>query len=110
MILREGAKKGSVGRTTRLNGKRVVLTWGYQVRMMRKINRKIMTPNKGPRVQKAISTTVIVDLSLKEYKAVSHDLSGVLPLNFSASLPTIAPHPKKLLRPMASQGCDRPLK
>jgi hypothetical protein len=52
-------KKGSVGQAIRLNGNCLRLTWGYQVKMIRKINKKVMTPRRGPTVQEIRSTPLI---------------------------------------------------
>jgi len=48
-----GAKRGSVGRTMRLKGNRLSSTWGYQVRTIRNIKRKIIIPKRGARIQLA---------------------------------------------------------
>jgi len=45
---RVGIKKGSVGHATRLKGKQLRFTWGYQVRTIRKINKKVIKPTTGP--------------------------------------------------------------
>ena len=56
---RNGTKKGSVGQAIRLKGKRFKSTCGYQVRIIRKINRNVISPNKGLRIQTVRLTPVI---------------------------------------------------
>ncbi len=64
MILRVGAKKGSVGMAIRLQGNLVSSIWGYQVRIIRKIKHKVITTKRGPRIQLAIATDVIMSKNL----------------------------------------------
>jgi hypothetical protein len=65
-ILRSGAKKGSVGQATTLKGKRLRSTWGYQVRTILKMNKKIIIPSKGPSVQVIKVAAVIKKLVVKQ--------------------------------------------
>jgi hypothetical protein len=59
---RDGIKNGSVGQAIRLKGKRLRFTCGYQVRIMRKINKNVIIPNTGPRIQ-AVRLTPVIGLS-----------------------------------------------
>jgi len=58
--LRTGIKNGSVGQATRLYGSLFRLISGYHDRTIRKINSKIMTPNRGPRTQVAIFAAIAI--------------------------------------------------
>jgi hypothetical protein len=49
-----GIKKGSVGQAIKLKGKLLRLTLGYQVKTMRKINKKVIKPRRIPRLLLAI--------------------------------------------------------
>lgn len=59
---RNSTKNGSVGQAIKFTGKRFKSTWGYQVRIIRKINKNIISPNKGPRIQ-AVRLTPVIGLS-----------------------------------------------
>ena len=54
------AKNGSVGQPIRLKGKRLRLTWGYQVSTIRKMKRRVISPNRIPRVQLVMVAVVMV--------------------------------------------------
>jgi hypothetical protein len=43
-----------------LNGKRLKSTWGYQVKIMRKINKNIINPSKMPRVKFVAASVVMM--------------------------------------------------
>jgi len=53
------AKKGSVGQPIRLKGKRLRLTWGYQVSTIRKMNSRVISPNTIPKVQLVMVAVVM---------------------------------------------------
>jgi len=58
-ILRKGFNKGSVGKTTKLKGKRVNSAWGYQVKTILNTNSIVISPNirlrpKTPKLGKFI--------------------------------------------------------
>jgi hypothetical protein len=57
---RIGIKNGSVGQATKLKGKRFRSIWGYQVRTMRKINKRVINPSPRPRIQAVRLTPVMV--------------------------------------------------
>lgn len=54
MSFLKGTNRGSVGRITKLKGKRFGSTWGYQVRTMRKMNNKIINPKISDRTRGAM--------------------------------------------------------
>lgn len=75
---RKGIKNGSVGQAIKLKGKRFRFTCGYQVRMMRNINKNVISPKIGPRIQAVRSTPVI---GLSNYLRINKTL-GRSPANF----------------------------
>lgn len=64
MILRVGARKGSVGMAIRTQGNLVSSIWGYQVRIIRKMKDMVIMTKRGPMIQLAIATDVIMSKNL----------------------------------------------
>ena len=64
MSLRVGARKGSVGMAIRIQGNLVSSIWGYQVRIIRKMKDRVIMTKRGPMIQLAIATDVIMSKNL----------------------------------------------
>jgi hypothetical protein len=72
-ILRRGTKKGSVGTLITLKGKRLRSSWGYQVKTIRKIKRKIISPRRGLKIHCAKVVALIKNENI--VKVCKHSLS-----------------------------------
>jgi hypothetical protein len=58
--LRMGMSRGSVGKAIAFQGNFWRLTWGYQVKIMRKMNKTVINPRNNPRIsEKRVRDSIV---------------------------------------------------
>jgi hypothetical protein len=81
--LRAGMRNGSVGRAISFQGRRVSSTWGYQVKIMRKMNKTVIRARKMPReilIKSIWGWLLFLEIQpiLRNFQAKSQNLDDLL--------------------------------